>query len=211
MTRISLKDLIAPSFYSVHNALKREQYTHYWLKGGRGSTKSTFASVQIVLGMMQDPNANAVVLRKVARYLKDSVFEQLMWAIDKLGVANYWHKTESPLAMTYIPTGQRILFRGADEPRKIKSTKFSKGYGKYIWYEEVDEFHGMEEIRTINQSLMRGGPRFVVFYSFNPPASVRNWVNEELLHDRPDRLVHHSTYLDVPRVARRALYHRGEH
>jgi phage terminase large subunit len=200
MTRISLKDLIAPSFYSVHNALKREQYTHYWLKGGRGSTKSSFVSLEIILGMMQDPHANAVVLRKVGQYLKDSVFEQLSWAIDKLGVSQFWHTTKNPMEMTYIPTGQKILFRGADSPRKIKSTKFSKGYAKYIWFEEVDEFHGMEEIRIINQSLMRGGERFVVFYTFNPPASVNNWVNAELLHDRPDRLIHHSTYLDVPRA-----------
>jgi phage terminase large subunit len=199
MTRISLKDLIAPSFYSVHNALKREQYTHYWLKGGRGSTKSSFVSLEIILGMMQDPLANAVVLRKVGQYLKDSVFEQLSWAIDKLGVSQFWHTTKNPMEMTYIPTGQKILFRGADSPRKIKSTKFSKGYAKYIWFEEVDEFHGMEEIRIINQSLMRGGERFVVFYSFNPPASVRNWVNAEVLIDRADRLVHHSTYLDVPK------------
>ncbi len=149
--------------------------------------------------MMQDPQANAVILRKVGKYLKDSVYEQLIWVIDKLKVSEYWHVTKSPLELTYIPTGQKILFRGADEPRKIKSTKFSMGYAKYIWYEEVDEFHGMEEIRTINQSLMRGGERFIVFYSFNPPQSIRNWVNNELLDNRPDRLVHHSTYLDVPR------------
>ncbi|MDD3840771.1 MAG: PBSX family phage terminase large subunit [Clostridia bacterium] len=199
MQRIRLSDLIAPSFYQVHESLKAEQYTHYWLKGGRGSTKSSFVSIEIVLGMMQDPQANAVILRKVGKYLKDSVYEQLIWVIDKLKVSEYWHVTKSPLELTYIPTGQKILFRGADEPRKIKSTKFSMGYAKYIWYEEVDEFHGMEEIRTINQSLMRGGERFIVFYSFNPPQSIRNWVNNELLDNRPDRLVHHSTYLDVPR------------
>lgn len=199
MTKIKLDKLIAPSFYGVHNTLRREKYTHFWLKGGRGSTKSTFASVEIILGMMQDPEANAVVLRKVGAYLKDSVYEQLAWAIDRLGVSQFWHTTKSPMEMTYIPTGQKILFRGADSPRKIKSTKFSKGYGKFIWYEEVDEFHGMEEVRTINQSLMRGGSRFVVFYSFNPPASVRNWVNAELLIDRQDRLVHHSDYRTVPK------------
>lgn len=199
MKKVRLSDLIAPSFYPVHQDLKEEAYTHYWLKGGRGSTKSSFVSIEIILGMMQDPESNAVILRKVGKYLKDSVYEQLIWAIEKLHVSGYWHVIKSPLELTYIPTGQKILFRGADEPRKIKSTKFSKGYAKYIWYEEVDEFNGMEEIRTINQSLMRGGSRFVVFYSFNPPKSVRNWVNSELLDERPDRLVHHSTYLDVPR------------
>lgn len=199
MKKIRLSDSIAPSFHEVHEDLKQEKYTHYWLKGGRGSTKSSFASIEIVLGMMKDPLANTVALRKVKDTLKDSVFEQFLWAIEKLGVSQYWHAIKSPMEITYIPTGQKIIFRGADNPKKIKSTKVSKGYIKYIWYEEVDEFFGMEEIRTINQSLMRGGKRFIVFYSFNPPQSIRNWVNNEILTERKDRLVHHSTYLDVPK------------
>lgn len=169
------------------------------LKGGRGSTKSSFVSIEIVLGMMKDPQANCIALRKVGLYLKDSVYEQFVWAINMLGVENYWHMNKSPLEITYIPTGQKILFRGADKPKKIKSTKVSKGYVKYIWYEEVDEFNGMEEIRIINQSLLRGGNKFDVFYSFNPPDSQRNWVNNEVTIKYPDRKVHHSTYLTVPK------------
>lgn len=203
MEKIKLKRLIAPSFFSVHNAIKKDRYTHYWLKGGRGSTKSSFVSIEIILSMMRDAEngeiTNAVALRKVKDTLKDSVFEQLAWAIEKLGVSHLWHIPQSKLEITYLPTGQKILFRGADKPKKIKSTKVSKGYIKYIWYEELDEFNGMEEIRNINQSLMRGGEKFVVFYTFNPPQSVRNWVNTELLTDRKDRLVHHSTYLTVPK------------
>ena len=195
MSRLS--NLIAPSFYNVHNSLKENEYTHYWLKGGRGSTKSSFVSGEIILGIMKDENANAVVLRKVGQYLKDSVFEQLLWAIQALGVEQHWQVKLSPLELIYGK--QRIIFRGADKPKKIKSTKFKNGYCKYIWYEEVDEFNGMEEIRTINQSLMRGGERFVVFYSYNPPRSQRNWVNNEILKERNDRLVHHSTYLTVPK------------
>ncbi|MEE4561565.1 PBSX family phage terminase large subunit [Paenibacillus polymyxa] len=194
-----LTDLIAPSFYDIHHDLKKGRHTHYWLKGGRGSTKSSFISIEIILGMMKDPKANAVVLRKVGLYLKDSVFEQLQWAIEVLGVENYWHAKLSPLELVYVPTGQRIIFRGADKPKKIKSTKVKNGYIKYIWYEEVDEFTGPEEIRTIKQSLMRGGEGFVAFYSFNPPKSQRNWVNDEVTESRPDRVVHHSTYLTVPR------------
>ncbi len=194
-----LSDIIAPSFYEVHKDIKQQGHTHYWLKGGRGSTKSSFASTEIILGIMKDPNANAVALRKVGMNLKDSVYEQLEWAIKMLGVEMYWQSKLSPLELIYIPTGQRIIFRGADKPKKIKSTKFRNGYCKYIWYEEVDEFGGMEEIRTINQSLMRGGESFCVFYSYNPPQSQRNWVNEEVLKQRSDRLVHHSNYLDVPR------------
>lgn len=194
-----LSDIIAPSFYEVHKDIKQQRHTHYWLKGGRGSTKSSFASTEIILGMMKDKNANCVALRKVGMNLKDSVYEQLEWAIKMLGVEMYWQSKLSPLELIYIQTGQRIIFRGADKPRKIKSTKFRNGYCKYIWYEEVDEFGGMEELRTINQSLMRGGESFCVFYSYNPPQSQRNWVNEEVLKQRADRLVHHSNYLDVPR------------
>lgn len=194
-----LSNVIAPSFYPVHKAIKAGQYTHYWLKGGRGSTKSTFAAVEIVLGIMRDPTANAVGLRKVKDTVEGSVYEQIAWAIEALGVEYYWHISKSPHRFIYLPTGQRILFRGADNPKKIKSIKFRRGYCKYIWFEELDEFNGVEEIRMINQSLMRGGKDFVVFYSYNPPKSAANWVNTEVQLTRPDRLIHHSSYLDVPR------------
>lgn len=197
-TEVSLTDIIAPSFYDVHWDLIDGLHTHYWLSGGRGSTKSSFISIEIILGMMDDPLANAVVLRKVKDTLKDSVFEQMTWAIDALGVTHLWDIPEAKLVLTYKPTGQKILFRGADKPKKIKSTKVSKGYIKYIWFEELDEFSGMEEVRMINQSLMRGGSKFVTFYSYNPPQSANNWVNAEKQFTRPDRLVHHSNYLTVP-------------
>lgn len=199
---MELSKCIAKPFYPVHKAIKEYKYTHYWLKGGRGSTKSSFAAIEIILGMMKDPNANAVALRKVKDTLHDSVFEQLCWAIEALGVTQYWETKESPLTITYKPTGQKILFRGAlleKDIKKVKSTKFQKGYCKYIWYEELDEFNGMEEIRTINQSLMRGGDKFIVLYTYNPPKSVSSWVNTECKFTRHDRLTHHSTYLDVPR------------
>jgi phage terminase large subunit len=196
---MKLTDIISPSFYSVHNAIKNNNYTHFWLKGGRGSTKSSFTSIEIIKGMMNDKNANAVCLRKVKDTLKDSIYEQLLWAIEILEVEHLWHNSISPLGLTYLPTGQKILFRGADNPKKIKSIKFKHGYCKYIWFEEVDEFSGIEEIRMINQSLMRGGEIFNVFYTYNPPRSVNNWVNAEVTFTRPDRLIHHSTYLKVPR------------
>jgi phage terminase large subunit len=195
-----LKSVVAPSFYNIHKEIKQGSYTHYWLGGGRGSTKSSFTAIEIILGIMKDKDSNAVVLRKVKDTLKDSVFEQLCWAIEVLGVSQYWHIPEAMLVLTYLPTGQKIIFRGADKPKKIKSIKFSKGYCKYIWYEEVDEFEGMEEIRMINQSLMRGGSSFVVFYSYNPPKSANNWVNAEVQLTREDRLFHHSNYLTVPKA-----------
>jgi phage terminase large subunit len=198
MKSIILSTVIAPSFYEIHSDIKNNRYTHYWLKGGRGSTKSSFTALEIVLGIMSDSKANALALRKVKETLHDSVFEQIVWAIEILGVSEYWNVPKAQLELTYLPTGQKILFRGADNPKKIKSTKVSKGYIKYIWYEEVDEFSGIEEIRMINQSLMRGGEQFVVFYTYNPPKSVSNWVNLEVTHSRNDRKVHHSNYLAVP-------------
>lgn len=197
MTRLT--SVVAPSFFDVHKDIKQGLHTHYWLIGGRGSTKSSFVGIEIILGIMGDPTANAVAMRKVKDTLHDSVYEQLAWAIDTLGVSDYWDAKISPLSFTYLPTGQKILFRGADKPKKIKSIKFAKGYCKYLWYEELDEFNGMEEIRMINQSLMRGGKEFIAFYTYNPPKSANSWVNAEVQLTRTDRLVHHSTYLTVPR------------
>ncbi|MBK1809443.1 PBSX family phage terminase large subunit [Clostridium sp. YIM B02505] len=201
MKDINLKSIIAPSFYEAHKDIKRRLHTHYWFKGGRGSTKSSFISIEIILNLMKDSlkgdMTNAVVFRRVKDVLRGSVFEQLLWAIEKLGVNNEWEVNYSPLKLTYKLTGQVILFKGAHNPKKLKSIKVSRGYLKYIWYEEVDEFEGYDKIRNINQSLMRGGPYFFVFYSFNPPESQRNWTNIEVLEERNDKFVHHSTYLTV--------------
>jgi phage terminase large subunit len=203
MNRVNLKEIIAPSFYKAHKAIKQDKYTHYWFKGGRGSTKSSFISIQIVLGIMRDAQqsklTNAVVIRRVKDTLRGSVYEQIQWAIYALGAQNDWEIPESKLQMTYKPTGQVILFKGADKPKKLKSIKVAKGYIKYVWYEEVDEFEGPDKTRNVNQSLLRGGDSYCVFYSFNPPESQRNWCNMEVLEEREDKFIHHSTYLTVPK------------
>ena len=202
MNKISLKSIIAPSFHEVHKDIKNELHTHYWLKGGRGSTKSSFISIEIILNIMKDSlkgiMSNAVVFRRVKDVLRGSVFEQMVCAIEMLGVISEWDITYSPLKLTYKSTGQVILFKGADNPKKVKSIKVSKGYIKYLWYEEVDEFENYDKIRNINQSIMRGGPKFFVFYSFNPPESQRNWCNQEVLEKREDKYISSTTYLDVP-------------
>ena len=202
MEAIKLSKVIAPSFAAVHQDIKGHGHTHYWLKGGRGSTKSSFISVEIVLGMMRDAgkglHTNAVVLRRYGVTLRVSVFEQIGWAVNALGVSQLWRDSVSPMSYTYLPTGQKILFRGVDDPTKAKSIKFSKGWAKYLWYEECVEFEGEEKLRNINQSVLRGGADFFAFYSFNPPKSARNWVNQYVSIERDDTLVHHSTYLTVP-------------
>ena len=196
---IKLTDLIAPQFYDIHWDIIEGKHTHYKLYGGRGSTKSSFISIEIIMGMMQDPDANAACFRRVGNTLQESVYEQLLWAIDALGVSHLWKPSLSPLRITYLPTGQRIVFRGCDDPNKSKSIKLRRGYFKYIWYEERAEFEGDEDERKINQSLMRGGNHYVVFYSWNPPKSLNSWVNQDVLQVRDDTLCNHSTYLTVPR------------
>lgn len=196
---IKITDVVARHFWKVHQAIKEHKYTHYWESGGRGSTKSSFCGIEVVVLLLRNRECNAVVLRKVAVTLRDSVYAQIQWAINILGLDNQFIQKTSPLCMIYKPTGQRIIFLGVDKKEKIKSIKPKAGYFGVVWYEEVDQFSGMEELRNLNQSLLRGGKNFWCFYSYNPPKSRDSWVNQEVLIDEPDRLVHHSTYLGVPR------------
>lgn len=190
--------IIADTYKPLVLDIEKSGHSEYWLKGGRGSTKSSFISIMIVLGIVDDANANAIIFRRVGNTIKDSVFEQMVWAIDKLGLTSFFRAKLSPLEIIYKPTGQRVMFRGADDPMKSKSIKLSKGYFKFLWFEELAEFRGMEDVRTIKQSVFRGVKHAITFYSYNPPVTMQNWTNEEAIKPRPDRLVHHSTYLDVP-------------
>ncbi|MBR5270200.1 MAG: phage terminase large subunit, partial [Anaerotignum sp.] len=92
---IRLTHCIGEGFYELHRDIRKGAHSHYWLKGGRGSGKSSFISIEILLGIIEDENANAVVIRKVAANLKDSVFEQMNWAIRTLGVEDEWEKKMS--------------------------------------------------------------------------------------------------------------------
>lgn len=199
MKTIRLSNIIAPHFWDLHQDIKRHAHTYYWLEGGRGSTKSSDVSVEIPQLIIKNPECHAVVLRKIGNTIKNSVYPQMQWGIDALGLTDKFRFKTSPHEITYKKTGQKILFFGVDDPQKIKSIKLPFGYVGICWIEELDQFSGMEEIRNLNQSLLRGGPIFWEFCSFNPPKSQNNWVNEEKLFDDPDRLVHHSTYLGVPR------------
>ena len=196
--RVNVAELIAPSFDGIFFDVQEHRYTNYWLAGGRGSTKSSFASLCVPLMLLQNPRCHAVVLRKVANTLRNSVYNQVEWAIDELGLSDAFAARVSPLSFEYRRTGQKILFLGVDDKSKIKSLKLPFGYTGFVWMEELDQFTGMEEIRSLLQSLLRGGERYWVYYSYNPPKSRNNWVNEEALFDRDDRVVHRSTYLDVP-------------
>lgn len=196
--RIKLSGCIARHFDPLHAALRREAYGEYWLSGGRGSGKSSFISLEIWLGLLRHPEANALVCRKVAGTLRESVYEQMLWAAEALGLGERVRARLSPLELVYAPTGQRVLFRGADDPGKSKSIKLARGYFKYLWFEELTEFSGMEDVRTIKASVIRGGGPASTFYSYNPPRSLNNWTNAEALSARPDRLRHHSDYRQMP-------------
>ena len=199
--RISLSDLVAKVYWKVWKAAKNNEYTHFWLKGGRSSAKSSFISLAIVLLLILDPDANAICFRKVGDTIRNSVYEQIKWAIEMLGLGDYFRYLVAPLEIVYIPTGQKIMFRGVDDPQKIKSLKLAKGYFKLAWFEELAEFAGMEEVNNVLLSVMRGGGNkpFCYFYSYNPPAQVSNWVNAEANRPKDDRLVLSTSYLDVPK------------
>lgn len=198
MSDILLSSVLGPAFYGLAHDVFRHGHTHYDLAGGRGSLKSSCVSLLVPLLLIQHPDAHALVLRKVANTIRDSVYAQYLWAIGELGMAAYWSAKVQPLELVYKPTGQKIMFRGADDPMKIKSIKVPFGYIAVTHFEEKDQFAGRAEIRTILQSTMRGGSIFWNFESYNPPLSRDNWANKDSLEQRPDRLCHHSTYLDAP-------------
>ena len=190
---------IAPGFAGVLGDVLVHGHTHYDLPGGRGSMKSSFVSLTVVFLLLLEPTAHALVLRKVANTMRDSVYAQYLWALEQLGVQQFFDCRLSPMELVFRPTGQKILFRGADDPMKIKSIKVPFGSITVTHFEEKDQFAGRAEIRTILQSTMRGGDRFWNFESYNPPLSRDNWANLDTAAERPDRLCHHSTYLEAPK------------
>ena len=169
----------------------------YIFKGGRGGLKSSYISLKIIELLMNYPNVHACVVRKVGATLKDSVFAQLKWAINILGLDDEFKAKTSPLEIVRLKTGQTIYFRGADDPLKLKSIKPTFGYIGILWKEERDQLAGADEERSINQSVLRGGDLSWDISSYNPPKSSSNWVNLELKVDDPNRVVHTSCYLNA--------------
>lgn len=198
MSDILLSEKIGPAFYGIAHDIFHHGHTHYDFSGGRGSLKSSTVSIIVPLLLVGNPGTHALVLRKVANTIRDSVYSQYIWAIGELGMAAYWEAKVSPMELIYKPTGQKIMFRGADDPMKIKSIKVPFGYIAVTHFEEKDQFAGRAEIRNILQSTMRGGSVFWNFESYNPPISRDNWANKDSLEERADRLCHKSTYLQAP-------------
>ena len=199
MSEVRLSEVLGPEFYDLARDVMAHGHTHYDLSGGRGSLKSSTISLLVPLILIQHPGTHALVLRKVADTIRDSVYAQYLWAVDKLGMSRLWTARLAPMELIYRPTGQRIMFRGADDPMKLKSIKAPFGYIAVTHFEEKDQFAGRGEIGAVLQSTMRGGDLFWNFESYNPPLSRDNWANLDSQKERPDRRCHKSCYLYAPR------------
>lgn len=190
---------IPDRFHRAIRDIRDKEHLEYVFKGGRGSTKSTTVGMTIIELMKNNHDIHAVVCRKVGNTIKDSVYNKIKWAIGKQEFTEEFDSKLSPMEITLKATGQKIYFRGADDPDKIKSINPEFGYIGILWFEELDQFAGPEEIRKIEQSAIRGGNLAWIFKSFNPPKTMNNWANKYVLEPKENRIVHSSTYLDVPK------------
>ena len=201
---INLQDCIIPMYDAVLEDVLNHGHTHYTFPGGRGSCKSSFVGITIPLIMINNPLVHAACFRKVGNTIQNSIRAQIEWGIYKLGLQDLFLIPKSySNPIVFKPTGQKIYFLGLDNPQKVKSIKPNFGYIGITWFEELDQFAGENEIRTVTQSTMRGGDKYWDFRTFNPPISKNNWAN--MYADKASRkgtsrtLVVRNNYLDVPR------------
>ncbi len=196
---VDVNAMICPHFDSV-------LYDHSLnkvLKGGRGSTKSSVISLQLVMDFLKDSNANVLVLRKVANTIELSVYEQIKWAIYMLHVDSLFEFKKSPYRIVDKRNGTAFYFSGVDDPQKLKSMIIAKGYVRYLWFEELAEFDSWQEVDTVRASFTRKnlppGAHVVTYYSYNPPKNPYDWINEWVVQREgmPNWFVDHSTYQDV--------------
>ena len=147
-------------------------------KGSRASKKSKTTALWHIYNMMKYPDANTLVVRKTERTLKDSCYADLQWAIYRLGVQDHWKTTVNPLEITYIPTGQKIIFRGFDDAMKLTSITVPRGVLCWCWIEEAYEIQKESEFDMLNESIRGEVPeglfkRFTI--TFNP-WSDKHWL-----------------------------------
>ena len=200
--KVPLDNCIIEMYKPVLKQIFKHNYVHYVFAGGRGSTKSSFVGgIAIPLLIIANPTVHAVCFRKIGNTIQNSIYSQVVWGIYQLGLESLFRipKTYSN-PIVYLPTGQKIYFMGLDDPHKVKSIKPEFGYIGITWFEELDQFAGENELRTVTQSTMRGGELFWDFRTFNPPISRNNWANEyaDLAETRDNTIVVRNTYLDVP-------------
>ena len=158
------------------------------VKGGRGSKKSCTTALWLIYNIMKMPLANALVVRKFYNTHRDSTFAQLKWAINRLGVNHLWKTTMNPLEMIYLPTGQKILFRGFDDPQSITSITVERGYLCWCWIEEAFQITDESEFNKLDMSI-RGelppGYFKQITLTFNP-WSENIWIKKRFFDADPD-------------------------
>lgn len=163
-------------------------YYRYWhfkgryriCKGSRASKKSKTTALNFIYRIMKYKDANLLVIRKTFRTMKDSCFSELKWAIERLGVLEYWNCQTSPLEMTYLPTGQKIYFRGLDDPLKITSITVSKGVLCWLWIEEAYEIANEEDFDVLQESIRGRVPKDLfkqITLTFNP-WNEKHWIKK---------------------------------
>nr|DAU16646.1 MAG TPA: terminase large subunit [Caudoviricetes sp.] len=188
--------VLGKAFVDINRQIKPN--IEYVFEGGRGGLKSSFVAFKIIELIKNNPQMHACITRQVAGTLKDSVYANMKWAINELGLIEEFECKVSPLEIKYIKTGQTIYFRGLDDETKLKSIKPEFGYIGILWKEEKDQMKGDAQERSVNQSVLRGGDESYDFSSYNPPKSKSNWVNRIKLVPNPKRVIHHSSYLEAP-------------
>ncbi len=149
MPKIYLPDVVGKGYKDYWNFRGRYDVC----KGSRGSKKSKTTALRCIYNLMKYPGSNLLVVRKTFRTLKDSCFTELKWAIHRLGVDAYWAAKESPLEMTYQPTGQKVYFRGLDDPLKITSITVDVGVLCWGWLEEAYEILNESDFNTLDESI----------------------------------------------------------
>lgn len=192
--KIHLPDLVGAGYGSFW----RFQGRFRVVKGSRRSKKSKTMALWTIYKMMQFPLANTLVVRKTYRTLKDSCFTELKWAIKRLGVEHLWNVKESPLEMTYTPTGQKIYFRGLDDPLKITSIAVEVGVLSWMWIEEAYEITKEDDFDTLAESMLGDCPPGLfkqITLTFNP-WSERTWIKKRFFDSSsPDVLALTTNYL----------------
>ena len=192
MTRLYLPDVIGKGYGSFWKSKKRYRV----LKGGKGSKKSTTTALNYIYRLMQYSNANLLVVRAVANTHRDSTFAQLEWAQRQLQVSHLWKNTVSPMEMTYIPTGQKILFRGFDDVLKLASKTVSNGYLCWVWIEEAFELRSEDDFDKLDLSVPRGEVPAPLFkqttLTFNP-WSETHWLKRRFFDSPAENVDTYST------------------
>lgn len=185
--QIYLPDLIGGGYKKFWNYKGRYRV----VKGSRASKKSKTTALWYIYNMMKYKNANLLVVRKTYRTLKDSCYTELKWAIHRLGVDAFFSCTQSPLEITYIPTGQKIYFRGLDDPLKVTSITVDVGYLCWMWLEEAYEINSESDFDMLDESI-RGNVSDDLFkqvtLTFNP-WNDRHWLKKRFFDVKDDNIL----------------------